>query len=202
MYLASNQGLIAAVRADDGAPVWLRTYARQAVNDGAAYARMLDARPYPCVVKESIIVVAPQDSGEIFALDAASGVTLWSRPLPAVDAHIEAVDDERVFLSGDRLWALDLATGEIDPQWGEELRNGAGQGALAGDVLLWPTQDAIVLIDRNTGNPVGTPINLPDPGGANLAVAAGADGKGQYIVAAGPKQLTVFRQKSSNPASP
>ena len=39
-------------------------------------------------------------------------------------------------------------------------------------------------------------------GGDNLAVAAGADGKGQYIVAAGPQQVTVFRQKSSNPASP
>jgi hypothetical protein len=100
------------------------------------------------------------------------------------------------------LWAIELTTGDLDVDWGAELSGGAGQGAVAGNLIFWPTSQSILLVDRRTGRQVGDPIELPAGGGANLAVAADAESKGQYIVAAGPEHLAVFRQARAKPAAP
>jgi hypothetical protein len=115
--------------------------------------------------------------------------------------RILGVNERGVILSGDRLWALDAVNGESDPDWGSELSAGAGQGALAGDLILWPTTAEVLLVDRVTGKPTSRSLPLPALGGANLVVAAAAaSGKpgDALVIAAGPTHVTAYRR--SNPS--
>ncbi|MCH8840422.1 MAG: hypothetical protein IH831_07035 [Planctomycetes bacterium] len=63
---------------------------------------------------------------------------------------------------------------------------------MAGDVILWPESRSIHRFDLTTGDKIPGDIPLPEPGGANLLAV------GEYLLAAGPVQLTLFRS-TSNP---
>jgi outer membrane protein assembly factor BamB len=205
LYVSTNLGIIAAFRFADGQPHWLHTYERSATTADTGAMNAAAPPPSPCFASRSRIVVAPDDAAHILAFDAATGAKLWSTPRPEPTARILAVDGDRVLLSGDRLWAVDAATGTLDQHWGEQTTGGAGQGALAGDLIFWPTTGDILLVDRATGKPTGRSLPLPTAGGANLvvgraaataAVASDAPEQPQasaYIIAAGPTKLTAYR---------
>jgi outer membrane protein assembly factor BamB len=205
LYINTNLGMIAALRLEDGAPLWLRTYQR-ALGEAAPAEELVGLptskqRPHPCMCAGSRVIVAPADFDGVLALDAASGEELWSARLPAAEVRLLAADDERVILSGERLWAMDAATGKLDPGWGEELSGGTGQGAVAGELVLWPTTGELLLVNRATGKPTGKSLALPTGGGANLAVSRSAESGDIYVVAAGPSKLTAYRAKIEHQAS-
>jgi cellulose synthase operon protein C len=202
LYVNTNLGMIAALRTEDGAPLWLHTYRRalgEAAPEEPGGLPTSKQRPHPCVLAGSRVIVAPADHEGVLALDAASGEEFWSAPLPAAEARLLAVDGNRVILSGERLWAVDADTGKLDPQWGEGLSGGMGQGAVAGEAILWPTTGEILLVDRSTGKPAGRSISLPTGGGANLAMAKLAESGEIYVVAAGPAKMTAYRAITSSP---
>jgi outer membrane protein assembly factor BamB len=196
LYVNSNLGMIAAIRLEDGEPLWLHVYERRLGEQAAAEPLDLPTskqRPHPCVVAGSRIIVTPADFDGVVAFDAATGDELWSASLPAPEARLLAIDGNRVILSGNRLWALDAASGKLDPHYGEDLSGGAGQGAVAGELILWPTTGEILLVNRSSGKPTGKALSLPTGGGAHLAVAKSAESRDIYIVAVGPTKLTAYR---------
>jgi outer membrane protein assembly factor BamB len=209
LYVNTNLGTIAAFRFANGQPQWLHTYERSAPTADTGAMNAAAPPPSPCFASRSRIVVAPDDSAHILALDAATGAKLWSTPRPEPTARILAVDGDRVLLSGDRLWAINAATGALDQHWGEQTTGGAGQSALAGGLILWPTTGDILLVDRATGKPTGRTLPLPTAGGANLVVgraaatvAGATDAPKQsqpstYVIAAGPTKLTAYRASTA-----
>ncbi|MCA9234616.1 MAG: PQQ-binding-like beta-propeller repeat protein [Planctomycetales bacterium] len=189
-FVTTNLGMTAAVRIADGRPLWLRTYPRALVRDEYGGVRYYAAFPQTPLIAGDLLIAAPLDADRVFAWHAMTGELKWATPLPAANARMWAVDETRVLMAGERPWALDAATGEVDPQWGENLWGGAGQGAVAGDWLLWPTDGSVRIVDRRTCETVGEPLDLPTGGGANVfAVHAG-----EFVVAAGRNRLIVYRQ--------
>jgi outer membrane protein assembly factor BamB len=196
VYVSTQLGMVAALELNDGEPRWLRTYPRAFPGGEAAVILNRARRPNPPLVAGSRVFVAADDSGRVAAFDATSGADLWSNQLPSPEARLLTVDGDRLVLTGDRLWALDVETGNLDPVWGEELTSGAGQGVVAGDVIVWPTTLSIALVDRATGKLTNQTIPLTSPGGANVVVhsshsatsAASVD-----LMAATAMQLLIFR---------
>ena len=201
VYVSSNLGMIAAIRADDGEPLWLRTYQRSLPLPDAAPTTAAAQQPNPPIASRFRIIAAPDDAAEITALDAATGVQFWSAPRPEPAARILAVEPDQILLSGERLWSLNAATGKTNDQWGGEFAGGVGRGVVAGDTVFWPTMGDILPVDRATGKTTGRSLPLPTAGGANLVICKSADGAGEYLLAAGPEQLTAYRRSSKIPAS-
>ena len=193
LYVNTGLGMIAALRVEDGEPLWLRTYDRR-LDPRSAGERRGENRPTPCLVAGSTVIVTPRDSTEILALNAVTGALRWTQPMPAPDVQALAAVGGRVLLSGERLWTLSLANGDLLATGNDEPKRGAGQGAVVGDRLFWPTDRAIELIDLVTGN-AGTPLPLAGHGGANLIVARDGDGTGEYLVAVGATHIIAYRRE-------
>lgn len=192
--LTTNLGIVGAVRLADGQPLWVRAYERTLVRDDYGGVRYYAAYPQTQLVAGDMLVTAPLDADRVMALDALTGELRWSTPLPAANVRVLGYDGRRVLLAGERAWAVDAATGQIEQDWGDDLRGGAGQGAMAGDWLLWPTDGNVRIVEVNSCRPVGEPLELPEPGGANLAVARG----GEFVIAAGRRRLTVYRRETGD----
>ena len=188
VYACTNLGAIAAVRADDGQILWLRTYSRTNFSAEAAEVSYRACRP--CVYQRGMLFALPADSRELLALDAATGEILWSRSALQSTAQIVGITEDRLVLASGGLHLLDPNTGDIlKSDFGRQL---AGQGVVAGDVILWPESQSIQRFALMTGDRIPGDIPLPEPGGANLLAF------GEYLLAAGPAQLTLFRS-TSNP---
>jgi hypothetical protein len=204
LFVNTHLGMIAALRADDGEPLWLHTYKRSPTGEAGAEIPTTSFPPSPCFAHGSRVFAEPYDSHATLALDSATGEVIWSKPSPIAGARLLAVDDGRVIRTGERLWALNAATGELDANWGSELSAGAGRGALAGDLILWPTTAEILLVDRVTGRLTSRALPLPALGGANLVVAAAPAALGSredpFVLAAGPTHVTAYRQSNASAA--
>jgi len=182
VYTCTNSGAIAALRSHDGALLWLRTYAgrSQVVRDRR--------RPSPPIYGRGILFVAPVDSQKLWALDAATGSTVWQHRFSSPQARLVGLADGRLLISDDGLHVFDARSGDLIMSNDHfKLR---GTPVTIAQTVYWPTDKEIQLIDIATGKIAGLPLRLPESGGANLAVA------GAYLVAAGPARLTVFRDES------
>jgi hypothetical protein len=136
-----------------------------------------------------MLFVLPADSRELLALDAATGEILWSRSALQSTAQLVGVTEDRLVLASGGLHLLDPNTGDIlKTDFDRQL---AGQGVVAGEVILWPENRSIQRFALTTGDRLPGDIPLPEPGGANLLAF------GEYLLAAGPAQLTLFRFVSS-----
>ncbi len=197
VYCNTNRGAVAALRATDGHVLWIRTYSR--TSSTRKNPRETTGERGLGLFYHGLLLLAPADRGEIIAIDAAGGALAWSRPVPEVGARILGATGGKLVLSRKRLWALDVATGERVPEWGDETvdgetADGAGQGGLAGQTVYWPAQRDLLAIDSSTGKIVGKQPDLLEPGGVNLVVA------GEYLVATGTSKITVF-QLAASPAN-
>ena len=112
LYMNTNLGAVAAVRADDGKVLWLRTYQRKSAEldseGNCAYYR----GPNPCVYHSGVVVAMPSDSESLLALDATTGEELWR--LDDVDAtsRIDSIAEGRLVLKSQGLQSYNLRTGQ------------------------------------------------------------------------------------------
>jgi len=113
LYINTNLGAVAAVRANDGQISWLRTYERQSaeldIEGKCAYYR----GPNPCVYHLGMIFVLPTDGKALLALDATTGAQLWRYLVSDPHAQLIGVTGDRVVLSNHDLQALECRTGEL-----------------------------------------------------------------------------------------
>ncbi|MCY2986744.1 MAG: PQQ-binding-like beta-propeller repeat protein [Planctomycetota bacterium] len=180
LFFNTNLGAVAALRAEDGEIEWILTYPRAPWDDGDPdrsrrhWYRDLN----PCLVHKGLIIVAPTDCDRLFALDAATGLVVWSTPpQQAVDVvHLLGVGSERLIASGDRIYWIDIRDGQIAtsfPARVEDGLRGYGRGLLAGSSVYWPTRDKIYVFAQDGSRQVRQPIDLAPLGltGGNLVLA-------------------------------
>jgi PQQ-like domain len=190
IYFNTNLGLVAALDAEDGSIQWLRHYPRADMSMGAGFAGPLhfDRDPSPCLVHEGLVIVAPSDTAAVFALDADTGRLLWSNDKLADALHLLGVAGDRLIVTGNRFWSLDVRSGLVQFTWPESEHagiRGMGRGTLAGNEVFWPTRKEIYVFDAQTGARTRPPIDLSfiSEGGANLVAGGG------YLVVTGRERL-------------
>jgi hypothetical protein len=163
----------------------------------------------PCLYYQGVVICAPSDSEAIFALDPATGQTLWTTP-PEIGSdavHLLGAVGSRLIASGDYLYWFDVFNGQPAgqyppprkdaPGFGLPSPTGQGRGLLAGRHVYWPTRERILVFEQPTTAgergyvPIeNEPINLAkrETQGGNLIPA------GDKIMVVGAKKLQVFER--------
>jgi outer membrane protein assembly factor BamB len=162
LYVNTNAGVVAALRAADGHIRWLAKYPRAAFAPGdpdvshSQFFRDLN----PCLVSKDLVIVAPSDSDRLFALEAATGQLVWSLPpAAAADAvHLLGIGQDTLLASGDWLYWIDAASGRLLAQFPQAGPVGAqhaapsprglGRGVLAGPHVVFPTRESLLVFDQ------------------------------------------------------
>jgi outer membrane protein assembly factor BamB/tetratricopeptide (TPR) repeat protein len=191
LYYQSDSGGVVSLEAETGHVRWTTAYPRRDPTSTPLTRRDLN----PVVYDNGTIYVAPSDSLHIYAMNADNGGLKWiSAPLPDV-VHLVGVAQGNVMATGDRVWTIDSSSGKILRSWPDSGVGypAAGRGLLAGNLLYWPTENEIHVIDAKTGlrSQKGS-INLRDfqSQGGNLALGDG------FLVIASVDSLSVFTQNS------
>ena len=185
LFYATNLGAVAALDAADGALQWVATYNRQPNRRSAR-----EDRPpvlNPCVFDHGRLYVAPADHPSVRCYDADSGGLLWQASAPL--EHLLGVADGRLVGTGDRVWALDAASGKVRWYWPENLARSQGRGLLAGGKVLWPTATDVHVLDVASGRKAAASIPLQarfGVAGGNLLI--GAD----HLLVATPQRLVAL----------
>jgi len=197
LYFNTNLGGVAALSTDDGHVRWVTLYPRASMSAPARGERRVHRLrdTTPCVLHHDMLLVAPSDCEQLFALDVATGGLLWQTQL-ATDTldvvHLLGVVGDHLIAAGRRLWWIDVRTGqpsrrvEVNPFPRSPNAEVAsfGRGTIAGEYVYWPARgehDEIYVFDGRTGRQVRQPINLTqaDAAAGNLVIA-----HGRLIVAA------------------
>ncbi len=198
VFFMPEFGAVTALDAAGGQILWAVTYPSVSPEDSPAPEDPRLQGLTPCVFHQGVVYAAPTDSESILAIAAKSGVVLWEQTIPFKQDHIRHVlgvvkrtiqgeVKEGLVLSGNELWILDAATGNIDvPQFptpGREPEyDGYGRGAIGGERIFFPRRSAIE-IRKLTGERSGQP--KPYPGG-NLTIA------GDVLLVAEAERLVAY----------
>jgi len=182
----SDRGVVASVRAVDGALNWLVTY-QAGLADGPRYlpdAAEALAAGRPPLVAGSTLIVAPRDTAWMFALDAFTAQTIWQtrlfecgpngdRVLPVAVVGDRDGTDQRLLCGGDRLRWFDMKTGRlvrrVPPVYSQDPMSAATHHACrlpaiseeTGEVL-WPTAGGFAFFHVDRGTPFDAPRTRPD----------------------------------------
>ena len=112
-----------------------------------------------------------------------------------------------LFVSGESLWGLNLATGQVVWHVGftDPTSFGFGRGILAGNVVYWPTREDIYVVDQATGRlrrRIPLLARYVESGG-NLVLAGDflAVAQSRRIVVFGPNAGPPLRKKQALPAT-
>jgi outer membrane protein assembly factor BamB len=199
IFFNTNVGLVAALHADDGQIRWLHRYDRLsgewfAKNPGGPTC--LDRNPSPCVYHDGLLIVAPSDTADIFALDTHTGQRVWTSHQFPDALHLLGVVQSNLVISGNRVGALDVRSGSVRYVWPESEHagiRGMGRGLVAGSEIFWPTRTEIYVLHALSGEQTRSPISLGafSDGGANLAAGHGR------LIAASPEKLMAFGPNAS-----
>ena len=194
IYFNTNLGLVAALDANSGRLCWLHRYERRTSEpllQGRPGPLHFDRDPAPCLYHDGLVIVAPADTPDVFALDADTGQTVWQNDQMADALHLLGIVRRNLIVSGNRLRGVDLRTGKLRFTWPESEHGGIrgmGRGLVAGDEIFWPTRTEIHVIHGVTGARSRAPIPLGSISdhGANLAAAQGR------LIVAGHDKLMAF----------
>jgi len=195
LFYQTNLGALIALEAETGATLWVATYPRQEPNhNGNESERDLN----PAVIHEGRVFVAPSDADAVFAFDAANGRLLWKTDRISDDvklSHLLGVAKDRLVATGNRVLLFDVKTGRLLHAWPDSGKSleGFGRGLLAGDLIYWPTQNEIEILDQRTGLRAQPPIRLRETYHTNGGNLVAGDG---YLIVAQTDGLVVFCQNS------
>lgn len=192
LYLNTNLGAIAALSADDGTIRWISGYPRAKKDEANAAHFFRDLNP--CVYYRGGLFVAPADTPNILALDAATGQLLWECPHFPETIHLLGVGGNNLIASGRQIYWLDVNTGKVVRDWPDKTAIGYGRGVLVGDQVYWPMRTQIRRFRQQVASDgpldADEPIQLdrfePPLSGGNLVAAGG------YLLIATPTKLIAF----------
>jgi outer membrane protein assembly factor BamB len=215
LFLDTGLGAIAAVDADNGSIAWLVRYAR-VDSTAEAYPRSQRFRQRdmtPPLIHRELVICAPQDCREIFALDWATGDLLWAtEPGIANDAiHLLGTQANTLFVSGDRLYWLDVWSGRQVaryPESGSDLPGhalpwprGLGRGLITQDAVLWPVAGKLLSFDIELGRSESGRAFVKPPWeidlGTRMGEGAHLASNGKWLFLATPSRLMAFLPTAS-----
>ncbi len=212
VYCNTNRGVVAALRVRDGRLQWLVTYPREVVPraemPSGNSARTKARWPNACLFYQGLLLLAPTDSRELLALDAASGTRVWSRRVPLPAVRILGVIGGNLILIGEQLWAIDIISGELVDGWGVKTagwglhEDKAGIGVIAGQTIYWPRAGKIWSLDGATGWPTAMVLetaneSAPQGPSAHLPERARLLIAGNRLIAIGPDAIAVYQRASA-----
>tara|TARA_R110002111_G_scaffold256979_2_gene324622 strand:+ start:112660 stop:114816 length:2157 start_codon:yes stop_codon:yes gene_type:complete len=199
LYLSTDMGAIASLETGDGKINWIVTYPSQEDVTKQVLSDHMKTGLVPCLYDRGVLFAAPQDSSLLMAFDADSGLLLWQREFPDRIRDLLGVNQSTLFVSGDRLFGLDRATGAV--KWKVGYRDpegfGYGRGVLAGKYVYWPLREEILVVDAAQGlltQKIALRALHGETGG-NLIIA------GEQLLIARPQNLTAFGNESRLPAA-
>ncbi|MFN9374853.1 MAG: PQQ-binding-like beta-propeller repeat protein [Planctomycetaceae bacterium] len=190
VYCGTNQGSVIALEARRGTILWVTGYDRDEAERIPDWHDHQILGPNPCVCVDGLVFLAPHDSTSIVALDGASGVRLWQRPIPGIARQVVGVREGRLVVAANQLFGLEVDSGEIAWSVGNESPDSRTRGrcALAADSVFWPRDTEILVVEARTGRRQReVPLaEIQRAGGGNLALADG------FLVLAQTDRLLVF----------
>ena len=159
IYFAPNFGVVAAVDADTGSPIWKSCYERPPARDPDFVNYVSFLRPNnPPVIHGDKLFVLPSDSDYLYAISLASGTVVWRHQVGNNIAYLLGVAAGQVVVSGDRVLAVSLDGSKHQPT--DQLKGDAtGRGLLAESFALCPTKEGLELVQLDNGRLVG--VNRP-----------------------------------------
>lgn len=153
VFLATHLGAIAALDRGDGSWKWLRTYPSKLPEKLAEWNHISRSGLKPCLVHQELLIAAPNDSDQLLAIDAPSGMLRWQRSLRGGVQHILGLTQDRLIVSGKRLWALSPQTGI--PIWNVGYEDpagyGFGRGLLSTENVYWPLREEVFVVNIKSG---------------------------------------------------
>ncbi len=189
VYYLTNLGTVSAIDGESGRILWVHAYPRVRAGINATGSPRPDVSP--CLVHAGYVLAAPLDNPALFCINSLTGELAWENQL--VIHFLLGAKSDRVYLTNNRVIALDLETGSTQWRWPENTVNGAGRGLIAGDQLYWPTASEIHILDINRGAKARTSVPLLERfnlAGGNLAVHE------DQLVMANNNSLVLFRSYS------
>lgn len=167
VYYQGDSGVIAAVDAESGVPLWLVRYPRAELSNSAypRRRRAVGAKASAVSIVGPLAIASPTDLDRLLAVDAMDGSFIWATAEGEAD-DVDQVLGElggQIIVGGDSLYRLDRTLGMIVDRWpaGTTSQNhGAlpqprrqGRGLIAGKQIFWPTRDAIWILDASSFQP-------------------------------------------------
>jgi hypothetical protein len=200
LFVATDLGAIVAVDAEGGRPRWVARYPRTPIELGALGVPAIKS-PRPPILAGDRVVVAPADSPDLLAFEAASGRLVWRTERAASNAALVGIARGVAVMAGHRVEGIDIATGRRRYAWPDSERagvRGAGAPLMVGDELFWPTRDRLFVLDGATGaqSRQSFDLSLVSERGANLSLAPGG------LLVAGSRGVQLLGPRSVSKAPP
>jgi len=210
LFLNTNQGVVTALDARQGDILWATRYPRMKRGTFEDPEVHLLRELNPCLAYKDLVIVAPTDCRQIFALDAMTGRLVWESTTPHDIRHLLGVGDGKLLVSGDSLWWLDVHSGRVLSRFpvmgnAELARDGpnprgAGRGLLTSKTVWWPTRKGIFLFDLQTQRHIdtiwfGPELAAKGVSGGNLAITQG------HLILATADRLIAFNELGSRKVS-
>lgn len=162
LYYNTNLGAVVCLDPLDGQVQWLTQYSRpnHHLQEFQSPDRYL-YRHCPCEVYGGLVYCAPADCGELFALDATTGDTVWSTFATDVpDAvTILGMSQDSLIVAGDRLVWLDRNTGRTVARFpgsvtpgmfnGLPYPRGLGRGTLQSGYVYYPVAGEVLVFSAS-----------------------------------------------------
>ncbi len=216
LFYNTNLGSIVCLDPLTGATQWLVQYSTPVDNPEYPQPNRYRYRDLtPCLLAAGLVICAPQDAPEIFALDALTGDLVWSsNDTELADVvHLLGTDGDSLLVSGDRLIWLDLRSGGVHGSFPASTTplvvgalpspRGLGRGCIAGHHVYWPTAGEILVFPTVLSGLTDRQDSLSSPAMlARLPVQpGGSDGVNVLLVdntllVSSPSRLMAFPHRS------
>jgi len=156
VFVTSDGGAVAAVAAPTGRVEWALNY-RAALGQDTNKPRrpgLFRALLNPPMLSRGLLLLLPRDGHSLLAVEARTGQIRWTRRFDE-EALLVAAGRGKVYLVSDRLWILDLMTGQVKMKTPRLKERPLGRGALLGRALYLPVRTGLWMFDADTGRPLG-----------------------------------------------
>ena len=197
IYL-SNHGFAVAVDAIDGAVLWGRRYDRLLAAGVREASRTAERwQPNPILALDNLLILAPQDSPYLIALDAV-GALLWRSRREKFSSLLGA-DDTHCYVAGRQIASIAYAGTEGGrTSWTFSTTplkfRPFGRGVVTQNVLLVPGRRSLLRLDRENGRLLSRTFWDASGGGGNLLVS------GQQLAVATPEAILVYGTRAAEEA--
>ncbi len=167
IYYLSPSGTVIALHQRNGKPIWEYKYLSSSNKESESKESSTIS---PAIIKDGKVMFSPPESKQLVCLSCDTGQVLWESPeLPIL--QLIGVSDRQVIATIDRPYrgiaAFDLLTGSVSQGSGWIIHDNdgvqsSGNGFIAGNMILWPTIDALYFLDVQDGSQCRQPLVFRD----------------------------------------
>lgn len=200
IYVNTNLGAVARLSKRDGHIDWVKVYRERQVGDAQQLQPYVHRDLTPCVFHRGRIYVAPADNERIYALNADTGELIWDTRYAPDVVHLLGIGGDNLLASGDRLYWINCDSGKLIRYWPDgNMPKGYGRGILAGRLVYWPTREAILVFDQQSGK---LERNIDLRGKDELATAGNLLAAEGMLLVASTNRLVAYGQYSRVASGP